>query len=56
MIISRGHILKRYINAYDRLQFATSHADIVGLIRDSLDNWRTKHYDWFQQKTNNIVM
>lgn len=39
-----------------RVLFANSHADIVGLIRDSLDSWRTKQYDWYQQKANNIVM
>jgi hypothetical protein len=39
-----------------RLQFPTSHADILGLVRDSLDNWRTKQYDWFQQQSNNILM
>ena len=39
-----------------RLNFASSQQDVVGLIRDSLDNWRTKQYDWYQQRTNGIVM
>ena len=39
-----------------RVLFATSHSDIVGLIRDSLDSWRTKQYDWYQQKANNIFI
>lgn len=37
-----------------RLLFPASASDILGLIRDSLDNWRTKQYDWYQKKTNNI--
>lgn len=39
-----------------RLSFATNDNDVLGLIRDSIDNWRTKQYDWFQQRTNNISM
>ncbi len=39
-----------------RLLFAQSRSDILGLIRESIDNWRTKQYDWFQQRTNNILM
>jgi phosphatidylinositol 4-kinase B len=39
-----------------RLMFAQSQADVLSLIRDSFDNWRTKQYDWFQQKSNNILM
>jgi hypothetical protein len=39
-----------------RVLFANSHADIVSLIRESLDSWRTKQYDWYQQRANNIVM
>eukprot|EP01034_Spumella_vulgaris_P021531 gene21532-27566_t len=39
-----------------RLLFLASHGDILGLVRDSLDNWRTKQYDWFQQQSNNILM
>ena len=38
-----------------RLSFATSQEDVLGLIRDSVDNWRTKHYDWYQQNSNNIL-
>jgi hypothetical protein len=38
-----------------RLLFARSYADILDLIRDSYDNWRTKQYDWFQQTTNGII-
>jgi hypothetical protein len=37
-----------------RLMFPESHADILALIGDSLDNWRTKQYDWYQERTNNI--
>jgi len=39
-----------------RLMFPTSEMDILSLVRDSIDNWRTKQYDWYQQKTNNIQM
>lgn len=39
-----------------RLMFATSQADVLSLVRDSFDNWRTKQYDWFQQRSNNILM
>jgi hypothetical protein len=39
-----------------RLLFPQSHEDILSLIRDSFDNWRTKQYDWFQQQSNNIQM
>ena len=39
-----------------RLGFARTHQDIMSLVRESLDNWRTKQYDWFQQKSNNILM
>lgn len=39
-----------------RLSFPQSHADILALIGDSLDNWRTRQYDWFQQQSNNIQM
>jgi hypothetical protein len=37
-----------------RLLFARSYADILELIRDSYENWRTRQYDWFQQTTNGI--
>lgn len=39
-----------------RLLFPQNHADIFGLIGESIDNWRTRQYDWFQQRTNNIAM
>jgi phosphatidylinositol 4-kinase len=39
-----------------RLDFASSPSEILMLVRDSADNWRTKQYDWFQQRTNNILM
>lgn len=39
-----------------RLLFARTHGDILSLIRDSFDSWRTKQYDWFQHRTNNIQM
>lgn len=39
-----------------RLLFTTLQQDILSLIRDSYDNWRTKQYDWFQQQSNNIQM
>ena len=39
-----------------RLEFATSHQDVLNLIRESVDNWRTKQYDWFQQRSNGIMM
>jgi hypothetical protein len=39
-----------------RLLFTNSQADILSLIRESLDNWRTKQYDWYQQRSNNILM
>jgi hypothetical protein len=39
-----------------RLLFAQSQQDILSLVRDSFDNWRTKQYDWFQQQSNNIQM
>eukprot|EP00981_Chlorochromonas_danica_P004902 scaffold988_cov165-Ochromonas_danica.AAC.4 len=39
-----------------RLLFPRSHTDILSLIGDSLDNWRTRQYDWFQQQSNNIQM
>ena len=38
-----------------RLLFARTESDVYALIRDSLDNWRTKQYDWFQQRTNDIL-
>jgi len=38
-----------------RLSFASSPTDVLSLIRDSLDNWRTKQYDWLQQAQNNIA-
>lgn len=37
-----------------RLVFPTSQLDIQKLIGESLDNWRTKQYDWYQ-KTNGII-
>ena len=39
-----------------RMHFARSQTDVLGLVRDSMDNWRTKQYDWFQQRTNGILM
>jgi phosphatidylinositol 4-kinase len=39
-----------------RLMSVKSHVDILALIADSLDNWRTRQYDWFQQQSNNILM
>ena len=30
-------------------------ADVLSLVRDSFDNWRTKQYDWFQMKQNGII-
>ena len=36
--------------------FATNQDDVISLIRDSLESWRTKQYDMFQQKSNNIYM
>jgi phosphatidylinositol 4-kinase len=39
-----------------RLDFATSPGDVLGLIRESVDNWRTKQYDWYQQRTNGLLM
>jgi hypothetical protein len=39
-----------------RLMFARTQADVLTLIRESLDNWRTKQYDWYQQRANNILM
>ena len=39
-----------------RLLFPQSQADILSLIGDSLDNWRTKQYDWYQERTNNIQL
>ena len=39
-----------------RLLFARNQDDVIGLIRESLDSWRTKQYDWFQQRTNGILM
>ena len=39
-----------------RLLFPQSHEDILALIGESMDNWRTKQYDWFQQRSNNIQM
>ena len=38
-----------------RLLFAKNAADVNALIRESLDNWRTKQYDWFQQRSNGIL-
>jgi hypothetical protein len=38
-----------------RLLFPQSQADILSLIGDSVDNWRTKQYDWYQERTNNIL-
>lgn len=37
-----------------RLLFPQSQEDILSLIGDSVDNWRTKQYDWYQERTNNI--
>jgi hypothetical protein len=39
-----------------RLLFATSQMDVLSLIRESLDNWRTRQYDWYQQRSNNILL
>ena len=39
-----------------RLMFASTQADVLSLIRESLDNWRTRQYDWYQQRSNNILM
>jgi len=39
-----------------RLLFASTETDVISLIRDSLESWRTKQYDMFQQKSNNIYM
>ena len=39
-----------------RLEFAKNPSDVLGLIRESMDNWRTKQYDWYQQRTNGILM
>lgn len=39
-----------------RLLFPASQTDIQRLILDSLDSWRTKQYDWYQQKTNGIFV
>lgn len=39
-----------------RLLYPQTREDILALIRDSYDNWRTKQYDWFQQQSNNIQM
>jgi phosphatidylinositol 4-kinase B len=39
-----------------RLLSPQSHVEILSLIGDSLDNWRTRQYDWFQQQSNNISM
>ncbi len=39
-----------------RLMFPRSHVDVLSLIGESMDNWRTRQYDWFQQQTNNIYM
>lgn len=39
-----------------RLLFPQSHEDILALIGESMDNWRTRQYDWFQQRSNNIQM
>ena len=38
-----------------RLLFANNAADITELIKDSVDNWRTRQYDWFQHATNQIM-
>ena len=38
-----------------RLMFPTNHHDIIALVRESFDNWRTKQYDWYQHQTNNIT-
>ena len=37
-----------------RLMFPQTQSDILALIGDSVDNWRTKQYDWYQERTNNI--
>jgi hypothetical protein len=37
-----------------RLLFPQSQADILSLVGESIDNWRTKQYDWYQERTNNI--
>lgn len=37
-----------------RLQFAETDEDILNLIRESVDSWRTRQYDWFQQRVNGI--
>ncbi len=39
-----------------RLGFAHTQADVMGLMKESIDNWRTKQYDWFQQRSNGILM
>lgn len=39
-----------------RLLFPQSQAEVLSLIGDSLDNWRTKQYDWYQERTNNIQL
>ena len=36
-----------------RLSLRTQ-AEVLGLVRASYDSWRTKQYDFFQQKSNNI--
>ena len=39
-----------------RLLFPQSYSEITDLVRESFDNWRTKQYDWFQERSNNIQM
>lgn len=39
-----------------RLMFARTQSDVMSLMKESIDNWRTKQYDWFQQRTNGILM